>query len=273
MKGKNNQDTSEKEMSFFDHIDELRGHLFRSIIAVLIFAIVAFLFKNIIFDAIILAPKEPAFITNRILCLFADRLNISRLCINEIPLKLINIKIAGQFVTHIKISFISGFIVAFPYVVWEIWRFVRPALFKKERIRSRSLLLITALLFFMGVLLGYFIIVPLAINFLNNYIVSESVDNTINLGSYISTMTSICFAAGLIFELPIISFLLTKFGLLTPSFMKQYRKHSIIAILLLSAIITPPDMISQLLIGIPLFFLYEISIYISKVVIKKKQID
>jgi len=257
-------------MSFFDHLDALRGHLFRAIVAVLVFAVVAFLFKRVIFDLIILAPKDPGFITNSLLCSWAEKFNISRLCINETPLNLINIKIAGQFITHIVISLISGFVIAFPYVVWEIWRFVSPALYKNERKKSRMMLLVTAILFFFGVLLGYFIIVPIAINFLNNYLVSESVSNTINLSSYISTMTSICFASGIIFELPVLSYLLTRIGLLTPSFMKKYRKHAIVAILILSAIITPPDMITQLLIGIPLFLLYEVSILISRLVMKRK---
>jgi sec-independent protein translocase protein TatC len=171
---------------------------------------------------------------------------------------------AGQFSTHIMVSIVAGFIVAFPYVFWEIWRFIKPALHSNEKKHARGAVFFSSLLFLTGVLFGYFVIVPLSVHFLGNYSVSEQVLNQINLGSYISTVTSVVLAAGIIFELPVIIFFLSKAGLVTPSFLRKYRKHAIVLILILAAIITPPDVFSQILVSLPLILLYEIGILISK---------
>jgi sec-independent protein translocase protein TatC len=258
-------------MSFWSHLEELRGHLWRSAVAIFLMAIVAFIAKDIVFDYIILAPKEPYFITNRLFCRLAEFMGTPALCINQNPVELINIDLAGQFKTHILVSFIAGIVVAFPYLVWEMWRFIRPALHENERASSRGAVFITSLLFLSGVSFSYFLIAPLTINFLGSYQVSALVANQVALRSYISTITMVTFATGIVFELPVIVYFLSRVGILTPEFMKKNRKVAFIIILTLSAIITPPDVFSQILVGIPLYVLYEFSIGISRRVIKRQQ--
>ncbi|MFW5724941.1 MAG: twin-arginine translocase subunit TatC [Bacteroidota bacterium] len=260
-------------MSFWAHLEELRGHLVRSAIAVVVLAIGAFIAKNIIFDYVILAPKEPFFITNRAFCYLAQLLSTPALCINQSPVEIINIDLAGQFKTHIIVSLIAGVIVAFPYILWEFWRFIRPALRPGEQANSRGAVFVTSLLFISGVCFSYFIIAPLTINFLGSYQVSSMVANQIALRSYITTVTMVTFATGLVFELPIIVYFLSRVGLLTPGFMKKNRKIAFILIITLSAIITPPDVFSQILVGIPLYVLYEISIGISKRVSQQREAE
>lgn len=257
-------------MSFWSHLEELRGHLVRSAIAVVLLAIGAFIAKDIVFDYVILAPKEPYFITNKLFCIFAEMVSTPALCINQKPVEIINIDMAGQFKTHIVVSLIAGLIVAFPYILWEFWRFILPALHPNEKANSRGAVFITSLLFLSGVSFSYFIIAPLTINFLGSYQVSEMVANQVALRSYISTVTMVTFATGLVFELPVIVYFLSRVGLLTPEFMKTNRKTAFILILVLSAIITPPDIFSQILVGIPLYGLYEISIGVSARVEKRR---
>jgi sec-independent protein translocase protein TatC len=269
LKWKNKSD--EGEMSFLEHLEELRWHIIRSIFAILVLMVVAFLFKNFIFNNIILAPKKTTFLTNHLLCLLGTKLNIKALCINSKPFNLINIKMAGQLTTHIAVSMVAGIIVAFPYVLWEFWKFFRPALHTNEKQHARGAVLAASLLFFTGVVFGYFALAPLSIHFLTSYEISSDVVNQINIRSYIGTLSSICLATGLVFELPIITFFLTKVGIVTPSFLIKYRKHAIIVIFILSAIITPPDVFSQMLVSIPLLALYEVGILISKRVMKSKE--
>ncbi|MEN8120416.1 MAG: twin-arginine translocase subunit TatC [Bacteroidota bacterium] len=254
----------EAEMGFLDHLEVLRWHLIRSFSAIILLAIVAFIFYEIIFDIIILAPKTPEFITNKILCEFGNFINVKALCINSKPFQIINIKMAGQFSTHIMVSVVAGFLVAFPYIFWEMWRFIRPALYSNEQKHAKGAVFFSSLLFFLGVLFGYYIIVPLSVHFLGGYNISNQVLNQINLGSYISTVTSVVLAAGIIFELPIIIYFLSKAGIVTPPILRKYRKHSLVIILALSAIITPPDVFSQVLVALPLVILYELGIKISK---------
>jgi sec-independent protein translocase protein TatC len=263
----------ENEMSFLEHLEELRWHIIRAVLSIIILTVVAFLFKNVIFDKIILAPKNPGFFTNRILCQIGEYLNTRALCINTKPFNLINIQMSGQLTTHIAVSMVSGVILAFPYVLWEFWRFFKPALHNNEKQHARGAVLVASLLFFTGVLFGYYMIVPLSIHFLGSYVISNDVTNQINIRSYIGTMTSIALASGLIFELPIIAFFLTKIGLITPSFLKQYRRYAIVVIFIVAAIITPPDVFSQTLVAIPLLGLYEISIVVSKNVMRQKTKD
>jgi len=253
----------EREMTFLEHLEELRWHIIRSIIAVCILATGAFLFKDIIFDGIILAPRDPGFFTNRILCQLGEAVNMPVLCINTKPFELINIKMAGQFTTHITISLIAGLVLAFPYVFWEFWRFMKPALYENETNHARGAVLYSSALFITGVLFGYYVIVPLSLQFLGTYSVSTQVVNQIYLRSYIGTVTSISLASGLVFELPIVIFFLSKIGLVTPSFLRKYRRHSIIIILIVAAVITPPDIFSQVLVCLPLLVLYEVGILIS----------
>ena len=262
----------EKEMSFLQHLEELRWHIIRSVLAILIFTIIAFLFKNFIFDSIILAPKNPGFFTNHILCQLGETVfNTKSLCINTRPFNLINIKMSGQLTTHIAVSMISGVILAFPYIIWEFWKFFRPALYSKEKQYTKGAVLAATLLFFTGVVFGYYMIVPFSLHFLGTYEISSQVVNQINIRSYIGTLTSIVLASGLIFELPLVTYFLTKIGIITPAFLKKYRRHSIVVIFIIAAIITPPDVFSQTLVAIPLLGLFEIGILISKRVEKKKQ--
>jgi sec-independent protein translocase protein TatC len=268
-KGKN----GEKEMSFLEHLEELRWHIIRSILAIVFFMILAFIFKTFIFENIILAPKNPAFFTNRILCHLGDLLNTTALCINTKPLNLINIKMSGQLTTHITVAMVSGLILAFPVILWEFWQFFKPALRSNEAKYAKGAVFAASMLFFIGVLFGFFMLAPLSIHFLSSYEISPDVTNQINIRSYIGTLTSICLATGLVFELPIIAFFLTKIGIITPAFMRKYRKHAIVVIFIIAAIITPPDVFSQTLVAIPLLILYEVSIFISARVMKQKDKD
>jgi sec-independent protein translocase protein TatC len=260
----------EKEMSFLEHLEELRWHIIRSILAIVIFMIIAFIFKSVIFG-IILGPHNPDFITNRLLCRLGEMLKTPALCINQNPVQLINIKMSGQITTHITAAMVAGVILAFPVILWEFWSFFKPALKETEAKYARGAVSAASLLFFTGVLFGYFMLAPLSIHFLSTYEIDPSVVNQINVRSYIGTLTSICLATGLVFELPIITFFLTKVGLVTPTFMRKYRKHSIVVIFIVAAIITPPDVFSQTLVAIPLLILYEVSIIISARVVRQKE--
>ena len=269
VKSKKEIPVKEKVMTFWDHLDELRWHIMRSLIAVVVFAIIAFVNRTIIFDYIILAPSTSDFLTNRALCQLGDWLTIDALCIKNMKLQIINISMSGQFLTHMYISLVAGFILAFPYVLWEIWRFVKPAMKESEQKYSSGGVLISSVLFLTGILFSYFLIVPLTVNFLGTYQVSASVYNQISLSSYISTVVSVTFAVGIVFELPILVYFLTKIGVLTPDFMKRNRKYMYVLMLIVAAIITPPDMFSQILVVFPLIALYEFSIGVSKRIYKK----
>jgi sec-independent protein translocase protein TatC len=259
------------EMSFLDHLEELRWHIIRSALAVVIFAIVAFILKGFIFDTVILKPMTPEFWTNRMLSKLADLVGSDSLKINQQPLHLIAIKMSDQFMIHILTSMIAGIVMAAPVVFYEFWRFIRPALYDKEKKHASGAVFYTSVLFMLGVLFGYFLIVPLSIQFLGSYSVSAQVINQINTRSYIGTVTSISLATGVVFLLPIFSYFLSKVGILTPSFMKTYRRHAYVLMLLLSAIITPPDIFSQIMVCFPLVILYEVGILISKRVVKKRE--
>lgn len=263
-------ESSDGEMTFLQHLEELRWHIIRSLVAVVAGAIIAFMFKNIIFDHVILAPNTPNFITNRLLCQLADLVHVPALCINQNPVNLISIKMSGQFTTHINISLVTGLIIAFPYIFWEFWSFFRPALYDKERKYARGAVTMASLLFLTGILFGYFIISPLSINFLGSYRVSNLVTNQINITSYIGSVTSVALAAGIAFELPIVVFFLARIGVITPKFMRTYRKHAIVVVLILAAVITPPDIFSQILVSLPLILLYEVSIFIAARVVRQR---
>jgi len=259
-----------KEMSFLDHLEVLRWHLIRSTGVVLVFSIIAFLMKNFIFNVILFAPKSADFITYRAFCKISRLFGTEGLCIEDIPFTFQSLAMAEQFSVHIWTSITVGFIVAFPFIIWEVWRFISPGLYDQERKGARTFIFISSFLFFLGVLFGYYIVTPLSVNFLGNYSVSDMVARNIKLESYISLVRSSLLASGLIFELPIIMFFLTKMGLVTPEFLKTYRKHALVITLVLAAIITPPDIISQVIVAIPILILYEVSIFISKMVVKSE---
>lgn len=263
--------SEEGEMSFLEHLEILRWHLVRAISAIFIFAIGAFVAKGFIFDTVLLGPKNGDFWTYRMLCLASERFGLSDLlCITDIPFELINISMAGQFTTHIVVSIISGFVVAFPYVMFELWRFIKPGLYSTERKYARGMVFYTSFLFALGILFGYYIIAPLSVNFLGGYRVSEQVVNQIDLNSYFSTLATLVLACGLVFEMPVLIYFLTKVGLVTPDSLRQYRKHAVVGILIMSAVITPPDVSSQVLVFFPLMGLYEISIWVSAIVMRNE---
>ncbi len=260
-----------KEMSFLDHLEDLRWHLIRSTIAIVIMGLVAFLAKSFIFDVLILGPKSSDFPTYKILCRAATWLGFEdSFCFTELPFRIQSRKVAGQFSAHIWTSITAGFIVAFPYVIYQFWKFISPGLKPKERRSSRGFIVIASLLFFTGVLFGYYVVTPLSINFLGSYQVSDQVFNDFDLDSYIGLVRSAVVASGLIFELPIIIYFLTKIGVVTPEFLRKYRKYSLVIVLILSAIITPPDIASQIVVAVPIIILYEVSIFISKAVVKRQ---
>lgn len=262
----------EREMTFWEHLDELRGSLWRIMIAILVTSIAAFAFKEVLFDDIILAPKSKTFITYRAFCKIGEWLSMPSLCIDPSQFQLININLAGQFTSHMNISLIAGLIIALPYVLWELWRFIKPGLNEQEIRSSRGAVTVISLLFLLGVLFSYFIVAPLMINFLGGYAVSASVSNQIALTSYVSSITLMTLLMGLLFELPVLILFLTKIGIVTPKFLRQYRKHTMISILIIAGVITPsPDVFSQLIVAVPLYALFELSVAISSRMYRKKQ--
>ena len=267
-------DVMEKgEMSFLQHLEVLRWHLVRSASAIVICGLVAFFAKSFVFDTVLLGPMRSDFVTYRLLCEASQRFGLSDLlCIGEMNFILINTTMSGQFTTHMFVALISGFVLAFPYVIFEIWRFIKPGLYKTERKYANGMVFYTSVLFIMGVLFGYYVIAPMSVNFLGNYQVSELIVNQIDLNSYFTTLATLVLATGLVFEMPILIYFLTKIGLVTPDFMRTYRRHSIGVILIIAAVITPPDVASQILVSLPLLVLYEISIYVSAAVLRNSRL-
>jgi len=261
-----------EEMSFLEHLEELRWHLVRASVAILFGAIFVFINVKFIMDKILFAPKYPWFITNKVFAWMAVQFNSPDLAINTQPFSIINYDMAGQFSTHLNIAMIGGIIIAIPYVLWEFWRFIKPALYEKERKHATGAVFYSTLLFMLGVFFGYFLIVPLSTHFFGSYRVSAEVVNQINLNSYISAVTTIILGSGVVFELPIVIFFLSKVGLVNASFLRSYRRHAYIILLLLAAIITPPDVFSMLLVSGPLVLLYEVGVVLSQRV-EKKRVD
>ena len=256
-------------MSFVDHLEELRWNIIRSVVAILVFTIIAFLMMQPIFHYIILAPSRPDFWTYRMLCKLVTFAGQPGLCIDTINFTLQSRSLSGQFTMHLTSSFVVGLVIAFPYVFWEIWRFIKPGLHLKERTTSTGAVFYVSLLFMLGILFGYFVVSPLSIQFLANYRLSEQIENQFDVASYISTLTTLTFSCGVMFQLPMIMYVLTKIGLITPDFLRNFRRHSIVIILIIAAVITPPDVISQVLVAMPLFILYEISIWVSAWEVKR----
>ncbi|ELR71398.1 Twin-arginine translocation protein TatC [Fulvivirga imtechensis AK7] len=261
----------EREMSFIDHLEELRWHLIRAVIAIFIFSIAAFVAVDFVFNTVILGPAKPEFWTFRMLCKLGELMNSTAICIEEIPFKIQSRQMTGQFTMHITSSFVIGLIVAFPYVFWEFWRFISPGLHMNEKAVSRGAVFSVTLLFTLGILFGYYIMAPLSVNFLANYQVSELIYNEFDITSYVGTISTLVLGSGILFQLPIVVYFLSKIGVVTPDLMKIYRKHAIVVILMLGAVLTPPDPLSQILIAFPLFGLYELSILISRSVYRKQR--
>jgi sec-independent protein translocase protein TatC len=254
----------EEGMSFLDHLEALRFHILRSVSAILIFTVIAFLAKDIVFGIIILGPSKVDFLTYRVLCDLGNYLGIPALCIDELPFTIQSRQMTGQFTMHMTSSLVVGFVAAFPYVFWEIWRFISPGLYDKEKNAARGAVFFVSFLFLSGAAFGYYVLSPLSINFLANYQLDPTILNEFDITSYVTTLTMLVLASAIMFQLPVVVYFLAMSGLVTSRMLKEYRKHSIVVILIVSAIITPPDVISQLLIAMPILVLYEIGIMIAK---------
>ncbi|MEP0265521.1 twin-arginine translocase subunit TatC [Dokdonia sp.] len=261
------------EMSFLDHLEELRWHLIRCTLAVVIIGTVAFIFRTFLFDVIIFAPKDADFISYDILCKISNLIGMEKGCIGEGDLDFIvqSRKVAGQFNAAIWTSITAGIVVGFPYILYEFWKFISPGLYDNERKSSRGFIIIASLLFFMGAFFGYYVITPLSVNFLAGFKISEIILNEFDIDSFISLVRASVLAAGIIFELPIIIYFLTKIGLVTPTFLRKNRKYALVIVLILSAIITPPDISTQVIVAVPILILYEVSILISRIVVKREE--
>jgi sec-independent protein translocase protein TatC len=266
---------SKAEMSFLDHLETLRWHIIKSAIAICVFATLAYIFSDFIWNSIILAPKNHDFWTSRMLIRLGEIFGYKSVGLMTKDLNLINFDLSGQFMVDVWTAIIGGFILAFPYVMYQFWSFIKPALYENERKHATGAVAIMSGLFFIGVLFGYYLIVPFSLDWLASYSISSQVVNQINILSYISSVTSIVIAGGVAFELPVLVYFLSKIGVLTPKFLRKYRRHSYVILLIVAAIITPPDVLSQMIVSIPLIVLFEVSIFISSSVEKarKKRID
>jgi len=261
----------EKEMSFLDHLEELRWHVVRAVAAIFIGMILVFIFSTWIFDNIIFAVGKPDFIFFKWLCAVGTLVDSAdTLCITEIPMKIQSRLLTGQFSMQLTVSFVLGLIFAFPYVFWEIWRFIKPGLYSKERNHSRGAVFFVSLLFLIGISFGYFVLSPMVVWFLSNYSVSSMVQNEFDITSFVSTVAALVLGCGVLFQLPMVIFFLTKIGIMTPTFMRANRKYAVIIILVVGAIITPPDPLSQTIVAIPLYILYEVSIFVSAMELRRK---
>ncbi|MFT5257091.1 MAG: sec-independent protein translocase protein TatC [Arenicella sp.] len=262
------------EMSFLGHLEELRWHLVRSAAAVFIIGITLFIFQTEVYEHFLLAHRKSDFITYQIFCDFFTFFGFdSTFCEVAFTDNLISLKPTQQLMNAIWSSLILGIILSFPYLVWELWRFISPGLTSKEVKSSKGFIFIASFLFFCGIAFSFYVIAPISIHFLYNYKISELIQNNFTLESHIGLVTNMLLGVSILFELPVLIYFLTKIGLVTPEFLKKYRKHSLVVVLILAAIITPPDVASQVIVAIPILILYEISIKVSRMVIKKQQKD
>lgn len=260
-----------KEMSFLDHLEELRWLLVRSSAAVLIMAFFTYFISDFLFDTIIFGPTRASFFTYRFFCDLSHQLNIGEsICIEELPFIIQNTQMEGQVNMFIWMCVLAGFILAFPFILWQIWNFISPALYEKEKKNAKFFIFISSILFFLGVLFGYFIIIPMSVNFVATFTVSDIVKNQFTLDSYIGLVKTSVLSGGIFFELPIVIYFLTKLGLVTPDFLRKYRKYAVVIMLIVAAIVTPPDVVSQTIVAIPMLIVFEISVIISSIVYKNK---
>lgn len=262
------------EMSFIDHLEVLRGHLFRSVVAIAVGAIVFIIYDDFIVKKVLMGPTHADFPTYKWLCKLGHTIGLGeKMCMKEIGLKMQSTSVSGQFSMYFTMIFVGGIIIAFPYVFWEFWRFVRPALTKKELSKTRGVIFWVSLLFFSGILFGYFVIAPYTVNFFATFQLDENIQNIWTITSYIDTLVPLILGTGLAFQLPLVMFFLAKVGLMSPDFLRRNRKYAIVIILILAGIITPPDVISQIICTIPLWILYEISIALTVKVQKEKELE
>ena len=253
------------QMSFIEHLEELRWRLVRSAIAVILIGIVIWTFQEWIMNNVFMSMKKKDFFSFRIMC---DYLGT---CVEDIPVQLQSMTVSGQFGYALMMSFMGGLVIGFPFIFYQIWAFLKPGLKFGEKKMARGIVFYVSLLFFLGISFGYFVVAPLSIQFFGSYQISSEIRNDFTISSYMSMILSTVFHTGLFFFLPVVTYLLTKVGVLDPEFLIKYRKHAIVGILILSAIITPPDIISQVIVSIPIFILYEIGILIAKRVVKTSE--
>ena len=259
------------EMSFLDHLEELRWLLVRSTIAICIMAFVTYFISDYLFDQIILGPTRPSFFTYVWFCDLSHQLGFAdSICITKLNFIIQNTEMEGQVNIFVWMCLLAGFILSFPYILWELWKFISPALYEKERKNAKVFIFTSSLLFFLGVIFGYYVVIPMSVNFVATFSISEMVINQFTLDSYMGMVKTSVLASGLFFELPIIIYFLTKLGLVTPDFLRKYWKYAVIIILIIAAIVTPPDVVSQTIVAVPMLIIYEVSILISKIVYKNK---
>ncbi|HQV05122.1 MAG TPA: twin-arginine translocase subunit TatC [Chitinophagaceae bacterium] len=263
----------EAEMSFIDHLEDLRWHIIRSVIAVVIGAIIVFCFANFVVDKILFAPTRTDFISARWLCLLGHKIGIGdTLCFQQVDVKFLETTMTGQFIASFTLAFIGGFIIAFPYVFWEFWRFLRPALSEKELKRTRGIIFWVSALFFLGVAFGYFILTPFMVNFYFNYKLSSQITIMPTFSDYLENLIYTTVGIGVLFQMPLLVMLLAKIGIITAKFLKKYRRHAFVIILIAAAIITPStDPFSLTIVTIPLYLLYEASIMIASRINKNQK--
>jgi sec-independent protein translocase protein TatC len=256
---------SEKNMSFLDHLEELRWRLVKISAVILIVAITLFYFQEWIMNFFFLSMSKPSFITFQLMCEWFG------ICLSEIPLSVQSTTMSGQFSYALMMSIMGGIVLSFPYIFYQLWQFVKPGLKAKEKEMVKGLVFYVSLLFFCGILFGYFVVAPLTVQFFGAYQISTEVKNDFTLNSYLSTVLSTIFYSGLLFLLPVVVYIFSKLGIITPAFLKKYRKHAIVGVLIIAAAITPPDVISQIIVSLPILFLYELGILVSKRVEKNRQ--
>ena len=247
----------EKKMSFLDHLEELRWRLVKIAIAIVVIAAVLWMFQEWIMDNLFLSMKDPGFISFKIICQYFG------VCVEEIPIKMQSMTVSGQFSYALMMSILGAIVIAFPFIFYQLWSFVKPGLKKNEKTVAKGIVFYVSILFFMGISFGYFVVAPLCVQFFGSYKISDKIENIFTVNSYMSTILTTVFYSGLLFLLPVISYLFTKLGILNAAYLKKFRKHAIIGILILSAIITPPDLISQVIVSIPIVLLYEVGIFVS----------
>jgi len=252
-------------MSFLDHLEELRWRLMRCAVAIILFAIVIWIYQKEIMENVFLIMIDPNFITFKLLC---EYLNV---CIDKIPVNFQSMTLSGQFSYALMMSIMGGAVLAFPYIFYQLWSFVKPGLKFKERKMAKGIVFYVSILFFTGILFGYFIVAPLSVQFFGAFQITDKIKNDFTISSYMSTILSTVFYTGLFFLLPVVTYLLVKIGLFTPEFLVKYRKHAVVLILILAAIITPPDVISQIIVTIPIYLLFELSVLVAKRVAKNQK--
>ena len=253
-----------QQMSFLQHLDELRWRLVRVAIVVISVAVFLWIYQEWVMNHVFLVLKEKEFITFKLLCAYFG------VCVSDTTVKMQSMTVSGQFNYAMMMSIMGGLIITAPYIFYQIWSFIKPGLKKNELRAAKGLVFYVSLCFFLGVLFGYFVVAPLTVQFFGSFQISPEIENNFTVGSYMGTVISTVFYTGILFLLPIVSFILTKIGLIGPEFLKKYRRHAIVVILIISAVITPPDMLSQIIVSIPIIVLYEIGIVVSTRTSKNK---